>query len=152
MDVDIAVKVDGSTIDELLGLLSERLYVPEEAARRALEGGGSFNVIDTESGYKADLFVLGDNLLDRRQIDRRTRAAVGDPDHPVDVTAPEDQLLRKLESFRAGGEVSDRQWRDVIGLLNVSAQRMDIDDLTRTAELLELDDLLDEALRQSGTS
>ena len=31
------------------------------------------------------------------------------------VSSPEDTLLAKLEWYRMGGEVSERQWRDVQG-------------------------------------
>ena len=151
MDVDIAVRVGSEQIDPLLSALSKSLYVPDESARAACIDGGSFNVLEVDSGYKVDLFVLSDDLLDRRQIERRISTPLGDLSQNVDVTAPEDQLLRKLEWFRSGGQSSDRQWRDVIGLLEVSADLMDLGDLTRTAESLGLDDLLAAAIRESET-
>jgi hypothetical protein len=39
------------------------------------------------------------------------------PIHP-----PEDILLQKLRWFRLGGEVSDRQWRDVLGSTFVASR------------------------------
>lgn len=34
----------------------------------------------------------------------------------IDVASAEDTILRKLNWYRLGGEVSDRQWRDVAGI------------------------------------
>ena len=45
-----------------------------------------------------------------------------DPDHFLYVYTPEDILLQKLRWYRLGGEVSDRQWRDVLGIVGVQGQ------------------------------
>ena len=57
---------------------------------------------------------------------------------------------RKLSWFRDGGEVSDRQWRDIIGVLKEQANRLDREYLERLASELGLTDLLMRALVQSG--
>jgi hypothetical protein len=43
------------------------------------------------------------------------------------VHPPEDILLQKLRWFRLGGEVSDRQWRDVLAIIRVQGPRLDRD-------------------------
>ena len=63
------------------------------------------------------------------------------------VASPEDILLAKLEWYRMGGEVSERQWRDVIGVLRVQAGVLDVDYLQRMARELEVADLLEQALK-----
>jgi hypothetical protein len=63
------------------------------------------------------------------------------------VTSPEDQLLRKL-TWHALGD-SEKQWRDVIGILRVSAQHLDLVDLRETAAELGLSERLEEALAQA---
>lgn len=149
MDADIAAKVGPEQIDPLLTALSEHFYVLEQTARAACTEGGSYNVLDVETGYKVDVFVVSEAPLDRRQIERRISTPLGDEGRVIDVTAPDDQLLRKLEWFRGAGETSDQQWRDILGLLTMSAERMDLDDLMRTAHTLGLDDLLAEAITQA---
>ena len=46
-----------------------------------------------------------------------------------------------------GQEVSDRQWRDVVGILLVQGEALDHDYLRRGAEPLDVADLLDRALQ-----
>jgi len=64
--------------------------------------------------------------------------------------SPEDTVLAKLEWFRLGGEVSDRQWRDVLGVLKVQGERLDLVYLRRWAAALRIADLLEQALAQTG--
>ena len=64
------------------------------------------------------------------------------------VATPEDNLLRKLWWFRMGGEVSDRQWRDILGIPRISAQRLDHAYLAQWAPRLAVADLLERALTQ----
>lgn len=147
MDVDIAIRVEPILGEALLEQAEPAFYVPREAARRAFEERDSFNLVAYDVNMKVDIFVLGDGLLDRRQIERRRRVTLSASGAELWVTSPEDQVLRKLAWHTLGD--SDRQWRDVIGILRVSAEELDLDDLRAAAAELGLSDLLDEALAQA---
>jgi hypothetical protein len=58
--------------------------------------------------------------------------------------------IQKLAWFRAGGDVSDRQWRDARGVLKAQAQLLDRAALRHWAAVLGIGDLLDRALREAG--
>ena len=106
-----------------------------------------------ESVQKVDLFVLGDGVLDRRQLEGRVRVVVtDDPPRELWIGSAEDQVLRKLSWYRSGGEVSDRQWRDVVGILAVQGSRLDAEQLRAVAEVLGLSDLLERALAEATDS
>lgn len=150
VDVDMAVRLDAASGDKLLERVGAEFYVPIEIARQAIHNHSSFNLIDTANALKVDLFVVGDGLLDRRQIERRVLVDVPGVDGGIWVTSAEDQVLRKLDWYRRGDSVSDRQWRDVVGILRVHGAAVDQDYLTTTARACGLSRDLDAAMRAAG--
>ncbi len=69
-------------------------------------------------------------------------------ERPLYVQSPEDVLLQKLRWYRKGGEASDRQWRDVVGIVRVQGDRLDRRYLAYGAALLGVEDLLERVLAQ----
>ena len=71
---------------------------------------------------------------------------------PLDLffASPEDTVLAKLEWYRKGGEVSDRQWRDLLGVLKVQGETLDRAYLDHWAGELDVSDLLHRALEEAG--
>lgn len=66
------------------------------------------------------------------------------------ITSRGDQILRKLSWSRGTGSTSERQWRDVIGLLRVSGDRLDREYLRLTAAEVGIEDLLAPANEDAG--
>jgi hypothetical protein len=103
--------------------------------------------------FKADVFIPHPRPFLRSQLDRAQRqtfifdAAVG-----AKFASPEDTVLAKLEWYRMGGEVSERQWRDILDVLKIRAGELDLGYLRRWAEALNASDLLERALQQAQSS
>lgn len=132
-----------------MAALSPDFYVDDEALRRAVRARTSANLVHHETQVKIDIFVAGGTPLDEQQLARRRAVDVGGG-RILHVHPPEDILLQKLRWYRQGGEVSDRQWRDIVGIVRTQGTRLDRDYLTRNAPVLAVADLLARALREGG--
>lgn len=150
LDVDMVVRLDEGRIDALVNRLGEDFHADPESLRRAVRTHSSSNLIHFESGMKVDLFVARDQRSDHEQMRRRRRLRVAtNPDRFLFVSAPEDTIVQKLRWYRMGGEASDRQWSDILGVLRVNRGELDLEYLVRAAGWLEVSDLLERAQRQA---
>lgn len=149
-DVDVLVDLREDQIGELVRALSPAFYVVEPAVRAAVERATSFNVVHYARAHKIDVFVAGVEGLDRAQLERRVVRSLSSDSRPFAVTSPEDVVLRKLDWFRRGDESSQRQWRDVLGVLKVGGADLDRGYLREAAEREGLAELLARAFDEAG--
>lgn len=112
LDVDIVADMRLEHIQPLTAALSKDFYADDEMMRDAIEHKSSFNLVHYETAFKVDIFIRKSRAFDQMQLERRRASVIAtDPEQSVYVTSPEDTILAKLEWYRMGGEVSDRQWR-----------------------------------------
>ena len=150
-DIDVVVDLPIARIPDLVAALGGDFEVDEDALRGALAQTLSCNIFYLPVVMKVDLFGVGGSPFDVGEFDRRRRVLVRPPDGTLVVKSPEDTVLRKLLWYVAGGGVSDRQWRDVVEVLRVSAAELDRTYLATWAARLHLTELFERALTESGT-
>ena len=64
----------------------------------------------------------------------------------VPIATPEDSIISKLEWYRAGNEVSERQWDDVTKLIRLLGGQADLEYLEKAAASVGVSDLLDQLI------
>ncbi|MGA2131728.1 MAG: hypothetical protein ABSH50_05500 [Bryobacteraceae bacterium] len=150
-DVDLVADIASDQIPRLVRELGPDFYADAGMIREALYAQRSFNLIHFASSYKFDIFPLLRDAYQQRQFSRRVmKDVVLDSDTAlVPVATAEDTLLMKLVWYRSGGEVSERQWNDVRGIVAVQAGRLDLEYLNRWAAYLKVTDLLEEVLHSA---
>ena len=145
-DVDVVAQLRLEHVKTLVNRLADDYYVDEDAARDAVKRGSMFNVIHLGTMLKVDIYVAS-TAFDRSALERRQRDSLV-PDEPArvfSIASAEDIILHKLRWFRDGGEVSDRQWSDILGVLRVQGASLDLEHLRLWASALGVTDLFERA-------
>jgi len=146
-DLDLVAELALARVPLLVARLQNDFYLDADNMRRAIQRHSHFNLIHLKSGFKIDIFCRGVEPFDRSEFNRsKLERLTDDPPRDVIVKSPEDTLLRKLQWYRLGGESSDRQWNDILGILQTQGERLDREYLRYWAGELEIEDLLDRAL------
>jgi hypothetical protein len=150
LDSDIVADLRIGQVASLVDMLRQDFYIDENMILDAIHHQSSFNVVHLKTAFKVDVFIAKKRGFDLEQFRRRRlEIVVDEPEKKAFVTTAEDIILAKLEWYRLGGEVSDRQWRDILGVLKVQAGRLDLDYLHKWAVELGVADLLQQALEES---
>ena len=150
LDTDLVAELKAEQVPALVAMLKMDFYIDESMILDAIRYQSSFNIIHLKTMFKVDVFIHKHRPFDRMQLQRRQLQTVAnDPERKVYVTTAEDIILAKLEWYRLGDEISDRQWRDILGVLKVQSGRLDLDYLLKWAQELKVTDLLQRALKES---
>jgi hypothetical protein len=152
LDVDVVADLRSQTVAAFVNELGDDYYVDADVAHAAAQLGGSFNAVHLATGVKVDLFVAGDDPFEQERIRTREAVRLGGGHTVLWVDTAEHTLLRKLEWYRRGGEVSERQWRDVRAIAALQGRRLDVAELRRWAPALGVEDLLLRCLAEAGMS
>ena len=151
MDVDFALRLARDGVEPLASALEVDFHVQREAMFDAVERLGVFNIIHRRPMIKVDMHVRPGDGIYAEEVRRARRVKLGEGHEDfAQVATPEDTLLQKLRWYRLGGDASDRQWRDVLGILKTMGRDLDRDYLEHWANHLSLRDLLDRALDEAG--
>jgi hypothetical protein len=157
-DLDLVIDLEARTAQRLIDAMSGEFYISESAVNEAIAKSrtapreSSFNVIYLPSMEKADIFVMGsDDPFSASVMRRRQLYPVsGLTEEGIYIYSPEDIVLQKLSWYKLIPGGSQKQWRDVLGVLKVQGERLDLAYLNQWARSLQLTDLLSGALLQSG--
>ena len=149
LDADLVVEIGPADVEELARLLGNEFYADVARMREALRAGSSFNLIHLPTLFKIDVFPSPAVAWSRERMERAREERVDAGPGPVSLrfSSPEDTLLHKLVWYRSGGEVSDRQWQDVLSILRVQGEGLDQAHLDRWAPELGVADLVARARR-----
>ena len=150
-DIDIVALVRSEHIEPLVEELHREFYADAGQIRTAIDAGRPFNLIHLPTSYKFDIFPLTADRYQQVQFGRRRfeQAKVfGTEAIEFAVTTAEDVILSKLRWYRLGGERSDQQWNDVLGVIAVQGDRLDLGYLREWAQYLNVNDLLDRVLAE----
>jgi hypothetical protein len=151
LNVDLIADLRLEHVQPLVTRLQDAYCLDEAAIRTAIQRRASCNLIHLETMLKVDIFVLKTRPFDQGAFQRiqQHHASQTEPARMLVLSSAEDAVLAKLGWYRMGGEVSERQWNDLLGILTVQGTALDLPYLRHWAADLQVTDLLERALAEA---
>lgn len=148
LDVDMVSNLKIEHIRELVMALKDKFYISEELIKNAIHNSSSFNLIHFNTNLKIDVFITKNRPYDRLAALRAREDSLSNEENAPQfyLASAEDIILAKLEWYKSGGETSERQWTDILGVLRVQGAKIDTEYLREWAAQLGVSDLLDRAI------
>jgi hypothetical protein len=149
-DLDFVADLRPHHVSAFLEAVQAEYFADESFVRQSVVRRDCFQLVHRRDYLRVDVFLTPDRAFDREKQRRALRMTL-DPatGASLRVTSAEDIVLQKLLWFRKGGEVSDRQWRDVLAVLKAN-RAPDLEHLKSWAQTLGISDLLLRARREAG--
>lgn len=142
IDLDLVINVSGSNLYPLVAALeADGFYIAgvDDAVSGRMK---TLQITDQQTIERADLVIAGNEAWDAVKFSRRQLI------NTIYLASPEDVILNKLR-WRENSQ-SEKQWRDVLGVLKVQGQGLDFDYLQTWADRLELTSDLKKAMGEAG--
>ncbi len=128
-DIDLVIELnpeDAERIEEAFPI--EEFYCPpSEVIRLEMSRSqrGHFNLIHHQTGFKADIYLSGQEKLHQWALSiRKPFEADGET---FWIAPAEYVIIRKLEYYQEGG--SEKHLRDISGILSLSSDQIDFEQL-----------------------
>ncbi len=148
LDVDLVADLAEEHVAPLVKALQGEYYIDAGMISGAIRDRSCFNIIHYATMVKLDIFAVKDRPFDRSAIARTRLEVLSETIEPArrfPFASCEDIILAKLEWYRLGDEISQRQWQDVLGVMKVQGNILDQTYLDTWAGNLGLTDLLERA-------
>lgn len=139
-DIDIVAELKSKDVVKFVDSASKTFFADIEHVTNAVAAQKSFNLIHIETIIKVDIFTRIDSLQ-IEQLKRSTPVEIPGIDLPVKIASAEDIIISKLVWYQKGGRVSERQWRDIQGVLAINGSAIDRSYIFQWCEQLEISDL-----------
>ena len=146
-DIDLVLSINSTHISKLIHAFPEADYYlpPREVMETEILRGnrGHFNIISQINFLKADIYLVGNDSLQRWGAENARQFEIDDL--TIHFAPPEYVIIRKLEFYREGG--SEKHLRDIASMLTESPDEIDHTFLEKHLTALNLTTHYQEALK-----
>ncbi|MDM8521317.1 hypothetical protein QUF64_14825 [Anaerolineales bacterium HSG6] len=151
-DVDIVADIKLNQVASIVEALKDGFYIDADIIREAIRNCSSFNIIHLATMFKVDIFVLKPDHTSQQEMIRREQYQLSD--NPLDqlyLATAEDVIVHKLYWYQMSGSTSERQWNDVLGVIQVQSDQLDYTYLKQTAQQRGVSELLEKILQDAAS-
>jgi hypothetical protein len=145
-DLDLTTVLTRHEAERFLMALGPTFHAADDDIAAALtsdEPFPSFQILETEFVFKIDVFIVADLDYAANLFDRAPRHEIV-PGVSAKFLSAEDTILFKVRWFNLGRRQSERQWNDIVQIVEQQAERLDWQYLSLWSDRFHVADLIRE--------
>ena len=149
-DIDMMVTLTTEQAAMIQAQLGHDFLMSVDEVRAALDDSSpwrSFQILHVGELFKFDVFLPLHDRYFSSLIERARVVSFNDVE--MTVMAPEDILILKLRWYELGNRVSDRQWNDIVQVIEVQGSHLDREYVRQWACHFGLSELAEEAFSEA---
>lgn len=150
LDLDLVADLKITQIDSFISKVQSSFCLSKNAIEEAIQYQSFFNLIHFDTNEKIDIFIVNQNPLAQEEMRRKCLLTVDETGRSLYFASAEDIIIQKLIWYKKSNYISERQWRDILGVLKTQSTQLDFDYLNHWSNIEKLSDLLDKAFLESG--
>jgi hypothetical protein len=147
LDLDVVVYVDRDNFSRLITQLENDDFYVAGINDVVIGQMSVLQITQMATISRSDIILTTDDVYEQLKLSRRQIYSLPDGTE-IYVASAEDIILSKLVWGQSSK--SDKQWRDVLGILKTQRERLDFDYLNDWSQQLSVDNELTRAKRESG--
>jgi hypothetical protein len=149
-DVDVVAAIQLKHVQTLVAMLQQEYYIDADMIRSAIQNRSSFNLLHNDTGVKVDVFVQKTDPFSQQEMRRAKEDVLEVGSRPFFFASAEDMILAKLDWWKLGGGVSNRQWNDILEIVKEKQAALNIAYLRQSAPMLGVANFLEKAFNDAG--
>jgi hypothetical protein len=149
-NVDVVADIQIKHVISLVKRLEAEYYIDADMIQDAIHHQSSFNLIYLASMFKVDVFLPKPRPFTQQERLRARKEVIEEGTRSFYLSSPEDIILNKLEWYKMGNEISNRQWNDIIGVMRRQSKTLDLAYLQHWAVELSVLELLERAFAETS--
>ena len=149
-DVDVVAALQLKHVQTLVAMLQQEYYIDAGMIRSAIQNRSSFNLLHHDTGVKVDVFVQKTGPFAQQELRRAREDILEVGSRPFFFASAEDMILAKLDWWKLGGGISNRQWNDILEMMKEKHAVLDIAYLRQSAPMLGVADVLEKAFNDAS--
>ena len=149
-DVDVVAALQLKHVQTLVAMLQREYYIDADMIRGAIQNRSSFNLLHHDTGVKVDVFVQKTGPFAQQELRRAREDILEVGSRPFFFASAEDMILAKLDWWKLGGGISNRQWNDILEMMKEKHAVLDIAYLRQSAPMLGVADVLEKAFNDAS--
>lgn len=140
-DIDLVVSLFPAKVSELISAFDiNQFYCPSEEVIKSeikRESNGHFNIIHHETGFKADIYLIGNDPFQKWAMENRRSIQFYDKN--IFIAPPEYLIIKKLEFYKEGN--GEKHLTDIKAVVEYSGDLIDYNFLLTQIQKRDLSEI-----------